>query len=149
MVPVRQARVRPGNPHQALVLLPDRALASVYLQYTYMSGHITLSRIAIINHNPDKVTLFFTKAQVYVDDGEPLKIVNYRPLDPDQHGRDLRFLKDLPAGAEDPKGKWLVPARRYVSRDEIRGPTVVLFYSVGGLDGFVKVRYRTLWDLTG
>ena len=78
LVPVRAERVRPGKTYQALVVLPKKAGASVYLHFRYESGRVWISRIGVVNHHPDRVTVFFTKSRGYVDDGDSLRIVNYK-----------------------------------------------------------------------
>ncbi len=140
--PATTARVKPGGEHQALVGLPKGAVASVYLEYGYESGRVWLSRIGVVNHHPQKVTVFFTRSRIYVDDGDPLGIVSYRKLDSRKSNIDFHILRSLPQGA---KGKWLIPQRRNVTQSTLRGPTIVLFYSVSGYDGFAKVQYRALW----
>lgn len=144
--PVLAMHVKPGIPHEALVVLPKGATASIYLNFTHVSGRIALSDIGIVNHNPDRITLFFTKSRVYVDDGDPLRIVDFAEFDSRKRNIDFHILKELPEGA---KGKWLIPKPRFVTKRSIRGPTIVLFYSIDGHDGFTKVRYRALWDMPG
>ena len=144
--PVPGARVKPGGPYHALVLLPDKVVASVYLYFGYTSGRITLTKVGVVNRNPDKLTLFFTKTRIYVDDGAPLGIATFEEFKPKTAPRDFYILK----GAGDKaQGKWLFTRQRFVTRDSVRGPTVVLFYSVRGYDGFVKVPYRAIWDVAG
>jgi len=144
--PIRTEHVKPGGRYTALVVLPKKGLASVHLHFRYRSGRVALSDIAIVNHYPDRVTTFATKTQVYVDDGKPLEIGEYRELNRRKRREDFDLLKDLPDSA---KGTWLYPRPRLITKDTVRGPTLVLFYSVDGHDGFVKVHYRALWDIPG
>ncbi len=146
VTPVVADRVKNGGPHEALVLLPNNAVASVFLHYVYGGGRLSISKIGIVNHHPGRVTLFAAKSRIYVDDGEPLQLASYKEFDGKASNVDFHILKGLPEGAT---GTWLVPRRRIVTRSTIRGPVVLLFYSVDGHDGFVKVCYRSVWDLTG
>ncbi|MFW6159376.1 MAG: hypothetical protein ACOC8E_08475 [Planctomycetota bacterium] len=141
---VPSARVRPGTrPHEAVAVLPNRGLASVHVHYRYRGGRVTFSEIAVINHYPDRATVFPGKTRVYVDDGPPLQIARYREL---TRERELgaRLLEGAPEAAT---GMWLFPSRRLLSKSTVRGPVVVLSYSVKGHDGFVKIRYEPIWDI--
>jgi len=146
LVPVSTARVKPGGPHHALVVLPNGAVASVYLQFVYAGGRIAISKIGIVNHSPDKITLLPEKSIVYVDDGNPLRPAGYRELDRDARRIDRQILEKLPPGS---KGTWIAAEPKFVTQGALRGPTLVLAYRVRGHEGFVKVRYRALWDLSG
>lgn len=147
---IPSASAKPGrHPHETLVVLPRKGVASVYLHFRYKSGRASISDVAIVNHYPDKVTLFATKSRVYVDKGGPIKIARYRDFDRRQHKEDFQILRDLPKDATDPKGTWLFPEPQPVTKYTVRGPTIILFYSVHGHDGFVKVRYRAIWDIPG
>jgi hypothetical protein len=144
--PVPTARVKPGGPYHALVLLPNQVVASVYLHFGYTSGRITVTKVGLVNHNPDKLTLSFTRTRVYVDDGKALSLTTFDEFKPKTVPRDFHILKGAGEKAE---GKWLFMKTRFVSRDQVRGPTVVLFYTVKGHRGFVKVPYRAIWDVAG
>ena len=146
LLPVSTMRVKPGAPNQALVILPKGAVASVYLQFLYVSGRITIRNIGVVDHAPGKVDLLYSKTRVYVDDGNPLQIIDMTDLNSRKSRVDFHILKDLSEGA---KGKWLRAKRRFVMQKSIRGPTVVLFYRVEGHVGFVKIRYRPIWDMPG
>jgi len=145
LVPIPTGEVKPGLPGQALVVLPNRGVASIYLDLAAGRGRVALSRIGVVNHHPDRVTLFSARSRVYVDDGGSLPIVSHREFDRRENPTDLHILRDLPEGAQ---GTWLFPARRSVGRSGLRGPTLVLFYSDRGRHGFVKVRYRAIWGIT-
>jgi hypothetical protein len=144
--PVPGARVKPGGAYHALVVLPNQATASIYLHFGFAGGRIMLTKVGLVNHNPDRVTLFTTKTRIYVDDGAPVGIATYNEFKPRTAPRDFHLLKDA---GEKARGRWLVMRPRFVSRDTVRGPTVVLFYSVQGHDGFIKVPYRALWNVMG
>jgi hypothetical protein len=144
--PVPGARVKPGGAYHALVVLPNQTTASIYLHFGFAGGRIRLTKVGLVNHNPDRVTLFTTKTRIYVDDGAPVGIATYDEFKPRTDPRDFHLLKDAGEKAE---GRWLVMRPRFVSRDTVRGPTVVLFYSVQGHDGFIKVPYRALWNVMG
>ena len=146
LVPIRTARVKPGGPHQALVILPNNAVASVYLNFVYAGGRIAISGIAVVNHSPDKITLLPERSIVYVDDGGPLQFTGYQELDRNARRIDRQILEKIPPGS---KGVWIAAEPKFVTQSEIRGPTVVLTYRVGGREGLVKVQYRALWDLSG
>ena len=146
LLPVSTTRVKPGAPNQALVILPKGAVASVYLHFLYVSGRITIKNIGVVDHTPGKVVLLYPKTRVYVDDGDPLQIIDMTDLNSRKSRVDFHILKDLP---EDAKGKWLKAKRRFVTQSSIRGPTVILFYRVDGHVGFVKIRYRPIWDMPG
>ncbi len=142
--PIPTERVKPGEPNQALVVLPNGGVASVHLHYVHIGGRVWVSNIAIVNHYPDRVQLIPTKTRVYVDSGKPLQILAYREIDGAKGPLDRQVLSKAPEGAT---GKWLLARPRFVTRDTIRGPTVVLFYTVQGFDGFVKLPYEAMWDL--
>ena len=140
------ARSKPGDRYETLVALPNRGLASVYLHFLHVSGRIAITAVGVVNHYPDRATVFTTRTRVFVDDGPPLAIMDYQPFDSKTRLRDARIAKKLPPDAA---GKWLIPKRRFVSRKTIRGPHVVLLYTVKGYEGFVKVPYRTRWGVPG
>lgn len=142
--PIPTEQVKPGEPYQALVVLPNRGVASVHLHFIHIGGRIWVSNIAIVNHYPDRVQLIPTKTRVYVDSGKPLQILAYREIDASKGPLDRQVLSKAPEGAT---GKWLVARPRFVTKDTIRGPTIVLFYTVQGFDGFVKLPYEAIWDL--
>ncbi|MFH1732487.1 MAG: hypothetical protein ABIF82_12670 [Planctomycetota bacterium] len=146
LLPVSTTRVKPGAPNQALVILPKGAVASVYLHFLYVSGRVTIRNIGVVDHTPGKVDLLYSKTRAYVDDGDPLQIIDMTDFNSRESRVDFHILKDLPEGA---KGKWLRAKRRFVMQKSIRGPTVVLFYRVEGHVGFVKIRYRPIWDMPG
>ncbi len=142
--PVATGQVKPGGPRCALVMLPNGGMASVYLHFVYGAGRIAISKVGIVNHDPEKVRVFFTAAQVYVDDGQPLALVTCRDFDGRTNNVDFYLLRGLPQGAV---GQWLIPKRRYVRQSRLRGPTITLPYSVNGCAGFIKVRYRPIWGI--
>ena len=146
LLPISTTRVKPGAPNQALVILPKGRVASVYLHFRYVSGRVTIRNIGVVNHTPGKVDLLYSKTRVYVDDGDPLQIIDMTDLNSRRSRVDFHILKALP---EDAKGKWLKAKRRFVTQRSIRGPTVVLFYRVEGHVGFVKIRYRPIWGMPG
>ena len=136
--PIPTDTIRPIGVRETLVALPNRGSATIRMEVGHGGGRVWITRIAIINHDPDAVTLFTTRTRVYIDDGAPLGIINFRDLDRENRD-DAPLLQNLPANAV---GKWLLPRCRYVIRHRVRGPTVVLFYSVQGRDGFAKIEYR-------
>lgn len=146
IVPVPSPRVKPGGQYEALVVLPEQSLASVNLHYAYISGRIAIAGVAIVNHNPDKITLFFSQTRIYVGENESLPVVGYRDIDPQTKPIDLKIMKSAPPTAE---GKWVIPKRRFLTRGTIGTPVIVIFYSVHGRDGFAKIRYRPIWDISG
>ncbi len=144
LMPVKTGRVKPGRPDQALVVLPDGGAASVYLHFIYISGRVNIQRVGVVNHAPGKVTILNGRTRIYVDDGEPLTIYDLVKLESRAHRTDFHILKELP---EEATGTWLMVKRRFVTQKTIRGPTVVLVYRVKGQEGFVKVRYRPIWEM--
>ena len=145
-VPVSTDDVKAGGAQEALVVLPNQAVASVYVHFSSQSGRLWISRIGVVNHDPGKVTLFPSRTVIYVNDGDPLQIAKYRELSRDKNELDRRLLEKLPQGAA---GQWLIPKRRNLTRSTLRGPTVVVSYDADGRAGFVKVRYRALWGTPG
>jgi hypothetical protein len=144
--PVNTMYVRAGGVNETLVVLPDRSIASVYLHFVYISGRIAITRIGIVDHAPGKVDVLPSKTRVYIDDGEQLPLIDIRDFNSRKERLDFHTLKDLPPGA---KGKWLIAKRRYVTQKSIRGPTVLLFYRIEDNVGFIKIRYRPIWDMPG
>lgn len=144
--PIPSPYVKPGGKHEALVVLPEQALASVDLHYFYAGGRLAIIGVAVVNHNPEKVTLFFSRTQIYVGQNELLPVARYRDMDRNANMIDLRVMKSTPPTAE---GKWIIPVNRYLTRETIGTPVVVIFYSVHGHDGFARIRYRAIWDITG
>ncbi len=142
--PVNTMHVKRGRQHEALVVLPNNGVVSVYPHFVYVSGRIAITKIGIVDHSPGKVTVLFSKTRVYIDDGKRLPLVDMYDFDSRKQRLDFHILKDMPEKA---KGKWLTAERRYVTQNTIRGPTVLLFYRVEGNVGFVKIRYRPIWDI--
>lgn len=142
--PVNTMHVKPAGPNQALVVLPNNGVASVHLHFIYISGRLAITKIGIVDHAPGKVDLLFSKTRVYIDDGEELPLIDMLDFDSRKERVDFHILRNLPENA---KGKWLKAKRRYVTHKTIRGPTVLLFYRVEGNVGFVKIRYRPIWDM--
>ncbi len=143
--PVDTTRVKAGRPNQTLVVLPNGGVASVYLDFIYTSGRVAITRVGVVDHAPGKVDMLFSRTRVYMDDGTPLQFVEMSDFDSRGRRVDFHILKKLPDGA---KGKWLRAKRRYVTQKTIRGPTAVLFYRFKGRVGFVKIRYRPIWDMS-
>ena len=142
--PVNALYVKSAGPNEALVVLPNKGVASVHLHFVYISGRVAITRIGIVDHSPGKVDVLFSKTRVYIDDGERLPLIDMQDFNSRERRLDFHILKDLPANA---KGKWLTAKRRYVTQKTIRGPTVILFYRFKDCVGFVKIRYRPIWDI--
>jgi len=142
--PVNTMRVKAGGPNEALVVLPNGGVASVYLHFIYTSGRVAITQVGVVDHSPGEVDVLFSRTRVYIDDGAPLQFVEMSDFDSRGRRVDFHILKKLPDGA---KGKWLWAKRRTVTQKTIRGPTVILFYRFKGHVGFVKIRYRPIWDI--
>lgn len=142
--PVNTMYVKAGGTNEALVVLPDRSVVSVYLHFIYISGRIAITRIGIVDHAPGKVAVLPSMTRVYIDDGEQLPLIDMLDFNSRDKRLDFHTLKDLPATA---KGNWLIAQRRFVTQETIRGPTVLLFYRIEGNVGFVKIRYRPIWEM--
>lgn len=143
-VPVPTHRVRGTGSCRAGVMLTRECQASVQLYYKYRSGRVWFTRVGLINHDPAKATVLFRQAQVYVDDGPALEVMDCKDFAPAANPGDFDMLKGYPGSA---RGTWLVPKRRVLRCGRVRGPIVVLPYSVDGHAGFVKIRYRNLSDI--
>ncbi len=140
----RAPRVRPGTrPQEAMAVLPNGGLASVHLHHIRRGGRVWFFRLGVINHYPDRAQLSPGRTRVYVDDGEQVRIHRYRDFIQDRPFDD-RTLEGAP---EEARGTWLFLRRRWLTRDTVRGPTVVLFYGVEGHDGFVKIQFDPIWDV--
>ena len=142
--PVSTMHVKPGGPNEALIVLPNKGVASVYVHFIYVSGRLAITKIGIVDHSPGKVDVLFSQTRVYIDDGEELPLIDMQDFNSRERRIDFHILRDMPAEA---KGKWLTAKRRYVTQKTIRGPTVLLFYRVDGNVGFVKIRYRPIWEI--
>jgi len=144
--PVPAPNVKPGRQYEALVVLPDKSLASVNLHYAYISGRLTITGVALVNHDPEKVTLFFSQTKIYIGENEILPIARVREMEPHTKPIDLKIMRPMPPGAE---GKWIIPKRKFFTSKTLGTPVIVIFYSAHGRDGFVKIRYTPIWDITG
>jgi hypothetical protein len=145
-VPVRTMQTRRTEPHEVLVALPNRGLASVQLHYFCWSGRVAFTRMAVVNHHPDRATVDALRAKVYVDDRDPLHVNAFDRFKPDEDPLDKRLLKPYPADA---RAEWVIFKMRFLAPDDVRGPMIVLPYEVYGEKGFVKIPYETLWNVNG
>jgi hypothetical protein len=146
VVPIRTPHARRSGQNEVLVALPNRGVVSLRLHYFVWSGRMAITRLAVINQTPDHVTVHAPAARVYVDADAPLRLDALAAFKPKESALDKRLLRPYPENA---KASWLIFRLRFLTPDGLRGPMIVLPYEVYGEEGFVKIPYRTLWNVDG